>query len=152
MKYLDRAKEIIEEFRKVSHLPVDLDELCFEIKAPEDHERGRRFFLFARDFNQAGAVEFEIKCVLGTIEDPIACVNLALLNGRNCGYKHGLFACGLRADPSVPPFFVLARRMAFAPSTFAREAGGMLWAELIPIIRPPFTSMELEAPEGVSLF
>jgi hypothetical protein len=152
MQYLNRAKEIIDEFQKVSHLPVDLEDICFEIKPAEDHESGRRFFLFARDFNQAGAVEFEIKCVLGTIDDPKACVKLALLNGRNCGYKHGLFACALRADPSAPPFLVLARRMAFAPSTSAREAGGMLWAELFPIIRPLAASMELEVPEGISLF
>ena len=152
MKYLNRAKEIIDEFREVSCLSVDLKDFCFEIEPPEKRERGRRFFLFARDFNQAGAVEFEIKCVLGTTDDPKSCVTLTFLNGRNCGYKHGLFACALQADPSVPPFFVLAGRMAFAPSTSAREAGGMLWAELIPIIRPMLTSMELEVPEGVSLF
>jgi len=149
MLYLNRAKEIIDEFRIVSHFPVDLEDCCFEIKIPEDRESGRRFFLFARDFNTAGAVEFNIKLILGTIDDPEACIKIAVNNGQNCGYKYGLFACALPVDPSHPPFFVLARRMAFAPSTSAREAGGMLWAELFPII---IRMTEIEVPEGISLF
>jgi len=143
MQYLDRAKEIMDEFHKISELPVNLDDICFEVNPPQDRISGRRFFLLAEDFDRHGTVQFKIKCILGVIDDPKACVNLALING-NCGYMYGFFASAL---PGNPPSFVLAQRMVFAPSTSANEAAWIVWADLIDVIQRRY-----EAPKGVFLF
>jgi hypothetical protein len=150
MQYLDRAKEIMDEFQKISGLPIeldlDLDLACFEINPPQDRMSGRRFWLVAGDFDRYGTIQFKIKCVLGTIDDSKACVDLTFING-NCGYFGGLFACAMHSDPSIPPTFVLAERIVFTPSTSSKEAASILWSELIDIIGKRY-----EVPRGVFLF